>query len=357
MAENETTERNLISGPGDETRNRPSKVKFWIAEMRAPFLTAAIIPIILGTAAAWTLDGVFNWLWFILALIAGMSIHIGSNVANDYHDHKSGTDDINVDFVRPFTGGSRMIQEGLMTSREVLAEAILFYALGSILGIYLSIIRGWIVLLLGLVGLLSGYFYTAPPFRLVSRGIGEVFIGLNFGLLMTLGAYYIQTQQLALEIALLAIPVALLISAVLFINEFPDHDADKSAGKYTLVVRLGKQRASKAYALLMTSVYLTIIIPSILNLTSWHSLIAIASFPLAVVGVKTALLNYESSVGLIPAYASSVMNHLLTGLFLTTGYILEVMTSGIIYPLLISILFLILSILLSRKILTPPPIR
>lgn len=335
-------------------RGKPSRVKLWIAEMRAPFLTAAVVPIILGTAAAWTLTAKFDLFWFIITLVAGMSIHIGSNVANDYHDHISGTDDINVDFVRPFTGGSRIIQEGFMTPREVLAEAIFFYILGSILGIYLAIVRGWIVLLLGLIGLLSGYFYTAPPLRLVSRGIGEVFIGLNFGILMTLGAFYIQTQQLPLEISILAIPIALLISAVLYINEFPDHDADKAAGKNTLVVRLGKKRASWGYLVLMIAVYLSILVPPLSNLTSHYALVAIASIPLGIVGTKTALSNYESSLGLIPSYASTVMNHLLTGLFLATGYILKVVTVGIIYPLVISILFLILSAFLSRKILTPP---
>ena len=334
---------------------RPSRLKLWIAEMRAPFLTAAIVPVILGTVVAWSRTGVLNWFWFILTLIAGMSIHIGSNVANDYYDHKSGTDDINVDYVRPFTGGSRMIQEGLMTPREVLAESMFFYILGSTLGIYLAIVRGWIVLALGLIGLLSGYFYTAPPLRLVSRGIGEVFIGLNFGILMTLGAYYIQAQQMPLEVVLLAVPVALLISAVLFINEFPDYDADQSAGKFTIVVRLGKARASKVYAILMIVVYLSIVLPALLSVTSLYSLIALASFPLAIVGSKTALSKFDSSLGLIPAYASTVMNHLLTGLYLAVGYILAVLAVEIIYSTFISLILIFLSSFLARSLLKPPP--
>jgi len=137
-------ERNGLTSSNDIVE-RPSRAKLWFAEMRAPFLTAAIIPIILGTVVAWVRTGEFNWFWFLLALFAGISIHIGSNVANDYHDHKSGTDDINVDYVRPFTGGSRMIQDGLMSPREVLAESILFFIIGATLGIYLSIIRGWIL--------------------------------------------------------------------------------------------------------------------------------------------------------------------------------------------------------------------
>jgi len=96
--------------------------------MRAPFLTASITPVVLGTCIAWASTGVFIPEVFILTLLAGIFIHIGSNVANDYYDHKSGTDDINVDFVRPFTGGSRMIQKGWMSPREVFVEAIVFFA-------------------------------------------------------------------------------------------------------------------------------------------------------------------------------------------------------------------------------------
>ncbi|TFG27053.1 1,4-dihydroxy-2-naphthoate octaprenyltransferase [Candidatus Thorarchaeota archaeon] len=350
MTEDETENGNSRVDAADSVGGKPNRIQLLITEMRAPFLTAAIVPIILGTVAAWSITGLFNWFWFLLTLIAGMSIHVGSNVANDYYDHKSGTDDINVDFVRPFTGGSRMIQEGLMTPREILTEALFFYVLGSILGIYLAIVRGWFVLFLGLIGLLSGYFYTAPPLRLVSRGIGEIFIGLNFGILMTLGAFYVQTQQLQLQILVLALPIALLISGVLFINEFPDYNADKSAGKFTAVVRLGKKRASKVYALLMIVIYLSILIPALLSITSIFSVIAMASLPLAIVGVKTTLSNYEGSLELVPAYASSVMNHLLTGLFLAVGYVLQVFTTEILYPCLFSIFFLIISIFLSKRL-------
>ena len=338
----------------EKMESPPSRARLWFAEMRAPFLTAAIIPIILGTVVAWARTGEFNWFWFLLALFAGISIHIGSNVANDYHDHKSGTDDINVDFVRPFTGGSRMIQEGLMSPREVLAESILFFIIGATLGIYLSIIRGWIILVLGLIGVLSGYFYTAPPIKLVSRGIGEIFIGLNFGILMTLGAFYVQTQQLPWEVVLVSLPVALLISAVLFINEFPDLDADKEAGKHTLVVRLGKKKSASAYAVLMGIIYFAIIIPAVFGYTSLHSLVALASFPLAIVSTRTVLSNYDSSMGLIPAYVSTVMNHLLTGLFLAAGYLLEIIAPDMVYAVFVSAIFLVVSVLLAKKITTPP---
>ncbi|MFW9768051.1 MAG: 1,4-dihydroxy-2-naphthoate octaprenyltransferase [Candidatus Thorarchaeota archaeon] len=312
----------MSKGMNESDMPKPSRVRIWFAEMRAPFLTGAIVPVILGTCVAWASTGIFLLDVFILTLLGGMFVHIGANVANDYFDHKSGTDDMNVDYVRPFTGGSRMIQRGWMSPREVFAEAMVFFILGGGIGLYLAYTRGWEVLIIGVIGVGSAFFYTAPPFRFVSRGYGEVFIGLDFGVLMTLGAYFVQTQILAWEAIFPSLPIAILITAVLYINEFPDHDADKAAGKLTVVVRLGRARAAKGYAVLMTSLYLSIIVPIILNLTNWYTVLAVTTIPLAVIATRYALKHYDQSFPLIPAYASTVANHLFTGLFLSWSYIM-----------------------------------
>lgn len=327
----------------DESIERLSKARIWLAEMRVPFLTAAIVPVILGTCVAWASTGIFLLDVFLMTLIAGVFIHIGSNIANDYYDHKSGTDDTNIDFVRPFTGGSRMIQRGWMSPREVFAEAVVFFVLGGGIGIYLAYTRGIEVLILGIIGVGSGFFYTAPPFRFVSRGYGEVFIGLNFGVLMTLGAYFVQTQVLALEPVFPSIPVAILITAVLYINEFPDHDADRDAGKRTIVVRLGRQRAAKGYVVLMAAVYLSILIPIIFNLTSWYTILGLATTPVAILGSRYALAHYDHPLPLTPAYASTVVNHLFAGLFLAWSYIMIGLGREPICILIWSIAFLTIS--------------
>ncbi|MCK4442941.1 MAG: prenyltransferase [Thermoplasmata archaeon] len=209
-----------------------SRIKVWLKEVRAPFLMATTVPILLGTAVAYAENPEIINLWFfVLTLIAAICLHIGANVVNDYFDYKSGTDNINVEYVRPFTGGSRMIQEGLMTPREVFIEAMVFFFFGGMIGLYLTFQdRPWIIVL-GIIGAFSGYFYTAPPINLAKRGIGELFIALNFGVLMTLGAYYVQTGYFAWEPALAAVPIAILIATLLYINELPDYKADKEAGK------------------------------------------------------------------------------------------------------------------------------
>ena len=148
------------------------KVKIYIQELRAPFFTASVVPILLGVAIAWARTGNFNWLLFLLTLVAGMLFHAGTNVANDYFDHRSGNDEINTEFVRPFTGGSRFIQEGKLTPKEVLLYSLFLFATGSIIGIYLVFKVGTGVLILGVIGLLSGFFYSCPPIALVNRGLG-----------------------------------------------------------------------------------------------------------------------------------------------------------------------------------------
>ena len=334
---------------------RPSTLRIWLTEMRIPFATASTMPILLGTAIAWAKTGIFLFDVFLLTLIAGVSLHFGANISNDYFDHKSGTDDINVDFVSPFTGGARMIQLGYLTPRAVLAGSMVFFAIGGIIGIYLTLTRGIWVLILGVIGAGSGFFYTAPPFKLVHRGIGEIFIGLNFGILMTLGAYYVQTLTFELEPIVASLPIAILISAVLYINEFPDYTADKAVGKKTMVVLLGKERAALGYAALMISVYVSIATAFILSIVTWYPLIAFSILPLSILGVRRALKAYDRIFEMIPANVSTVTGHLLTGIVMTVGYILEGFASPLEYVIAIGTFFFAISLFMYRKLSLPPP--
>jgi len=307
----------------DVSAASPGKLKIWLAEVRAPFFTATIVPILLGAMIAWARTGTLHFGYFLLTMLGGLLLHTGTNVANDYFDHRSGTDDVNVEFVRPFTGGSRMIQNGLLTPREVISGALAAFALACVVGLYLAYVRGPLIFVLGLVGIFSGFFYTAPPFNLVSRGIGEFFIGLNFGVLMTLGSYFVQTGQLAWEPVVASIPVGLLIVGVLYINEFQDAPADGAVGKDHLVVRLGRKRAALGYLLLMVTTYAVIVLAALLRITSPFTLIALATLPVAVRAIGVARAHYDEYLKLVPANAATVFLHLLTGLLLSAGYLLD----------------------------------
>ena len=302
---------------------RPGSVKAWLEEMRLPFATASVIPVLLGAAVAWGSAGAFVPFYFVLTLIAGVFVHLGTNIANDYFDHKSGNDEINVEFVRPFTGGSRMIQRGLLTPRQVLGASIVFFTIASLIGLYLAYVRGIAILYLGLIGVFSGFFYTAPPFNLASRGIGEFFVGINFGALMTLGAYFVQTQRLAWEPVIASIPVTLLIAAVLYINEYPDYEADKAVGKRHLVVRLGKKGALPGYFFLLIGTYVSIAVAAALKAIPLWALIGLLTIPLAVKAGQVALRHFADTKALVPANAGTVMIHMMTGLLMCVGYVLH----------------------------------
>lgn len=295
--------------------------RLYLAEVRAPFFTATIVPVTLGGVIAWAQAGTFHWGLFLLTLFAGLCLHAGTNVANDYFDHIFGTDEINYEFVRPYTGGSRLIQKGLLSPGEVLWEALLLYAAGALVGLYLAWTRGVVILLLGLFGAASGFFYTAPPFRLAGRGIGEFFVGINFGVLMTLGAYYVQAQRLSWEPVLASLPIAFLITAVLYINQFQDASSDAATGKRNLVVRLGKAKAVSGYIALLLLTYAVIVVSVVFRAIPPLALISLGTVPLALRAARTAQVHYEDALRLAPANALTILLHLSVGLLLILGYV------------------------------------
>lgn len=335
-----------------------NKFKIWLTELRAPFLTGTIIPIVLGTVIAWTMNSFFNALYFVIALLGGIFVHLGANVVNDYFDYKSGTDTLNKEFVRPFTGGSRAIPCGLLTPKEVFSGAVILFTLASLVGLYFSLVVGPLILVLGTVGLFSAFFYTGYPFNLARKGLGEFTVGLNFGLLMTLGAFYVQTGTFAVEPLVAAVPVALLITAILYINAFQDFNADKEAGKNTWVVRLGRQRASLVYAFLMFGTYVAILLGVLMNIMPAFTLFAWITLPLAVKSVQHAKTFHSSPFQLVPSNALTIIIHLFTGIMLAIGYLLSafVMYSmGFFIVLSIFVFCSILMFALFRKIAYSKP--
>lgn len=297
--------------------------KLYLEEMRVPFFSASILPVILGAMIAWARFHTFNPLTFLLTLLGGVLLHAGTNVVNDYYDHVSGNDEANTQFVRPFTGGSRMIQKGLLSPREVLFEGLLCFGLGSLIGVYLAFRVGLVILVLGAIGVFSGFFYTAPPFRLVATGFGEILVGLNFGTLMTLGSFYVQTRFLAWEPVWASLPLALLIAAVLYINEFQDCEADKAVGKDHWVARVGRARAVKGYAWLLGLTYALILAGVVLGKVTPWALFSLLTAPIAWKGLRVAMRFYDDYLKLAPANAATIMVHLLTGVLLCLGYLVQ----------------------------------
>ncbi len=296
----------------------------WYTELRAPFFTASLVPVFLGAAVAWSMQRVFDPTLFLLTVAGVLFLHAGTNIANDYFDHKNGNDEINKEYLSPFTGGSRMIQKGYLQPNSLLKASFLFFGAGALTGYYLYLATGGrLILGLMLVGLLSGVFYSSPPFNLGNYGVGELLAGLNLGILVTLGSYYVQAGTITSEVAAVSIPVGLLMAAVLYVNEFPDYNADKTVGKNHLVVRLGRRRAVYGFITIITAAYAALVTGVLTGLVTPFTLLGFLTVPHAVRAMKTLWKNYNNSMYLIPACANTIKTHVYTGLLITLGYIVK----------------------------------
>ena len=211
----------------------------YLRASRLPFLTGSLLPVAAATALAYFTDHTWNFLFFGLTALGVAALHLGANLINDYYD-SFGSDPLNPNFT-PFSGGSRVIQNREMSPGQVRTLAYLLLGLGVGCGLILIYLgRPWVALV-GLLGLAAALFYSASPVQLMSGGLGELIIFLAFGPLLTWGAYYVQTGKLSLVGAAVSLPLAFLITAIIWINEFPDLAADLAAGKRHLVARLGLQ--------------------------------------------------------------------------------------------------------------------
>lgn len=300
-----------------------NRFKVWLRAIRAPFFTASITPVLLGSAVAWADSGTFNWFYFLLALVGVVFINVGTNLANDYFDHKSGDDEIN-ETPTLFSGGSRVIQEKLIKPLDILVVSLVFFFLAFLIGFYLNFsIPGNTILIIGLIGVFIGFFYTAGPFRLGYRGFGELWVSLCLGPLVVLGAYYIQTQILSSEALLISIPSGILVGLILYINGFQDYEADKRVGKRTSIVVLGKERAAKIYCFLLGIVYLWVMGGVIFKFFPSATLIIFLTIPLALKAAKVLMKNFDKIYELLPANAATIQLHFCIGLLLCMGYIID----------------------------------
>jgi 1,4-dihydroxy-2-naphthoate octaprenyltransferase len=290
-----------------------------LEELRAPFFMASAVPVLLGAALAHGHTGHLDWPLFLLTLAGVVLIHAGANTANDYYDHLSGNDAANTRYVRPFTGGSRLIQNGQLAPAHVLALSLCCFASGGLIGLYLMWQAGWGVALLGAAGIAGGFFYTAPPFKFGYRGWGEIIVALNFGVLPVAGAYYVQTHALPSALLLAALPIALLVTAILFINQFPDYEADRAVGKRNWVVRLGPARARPVYAALMLLWPLPIVAGVGLGLLPWTTLFALVGLPPAFAAIRIVWRHAEDPMRMVRANALTILIHLGVGLALAAA--------------------------------------
>lgn len=300
-----------------------NKVLLWIKAVRAQFFTATAIPIFLGTAIAWNYKGEFNLGLFLLTLIGGIFIHGGLNFSNDYYDFKTGNDVVNKT-PTPFSGGSRFLREGILKPSSVLAASLICFAVGAVIGLYLNnVCKGDVILIFGILGIFLAFFYTGGPVKIGYSRFAEASTGLGFGVLMVAGSYYVQTNELSWRIFLASLPIAILISLVQYINQFPDYEADKQTRKNNTVVRLGKAKAVGLYPFFLIFTYCLIVFEVVVGVFPPLALIALLTLPMAVKAIKVALKNFDKINELLPANALTIAIHFSVGMLLTTGFLLD----------------------------------
>jgi len=295
-------------------------IKNLLRALRAPFFVATATQTLAGAAVAWN-EGTFHLGYFLLTVLGVVLANAGTNTANDYFDHLYGNDEANQELT-PFSGGSRVIQEGSVSSRAMLSLAFIFYGLVAVVGLYLTWARGWGVLAFGLVGVTLSFLYNAK-IAYWGRGWGELVTGILTGPVIVCGAYYVQAQRVTPEIVWVSLPVGLLVSLILYVNEFPDYAADRAAGKRTIVVMLGRRRAMPGYIAIVVAVYLSILAGVLANLLPWPTLLAFLSLPLAYKGVQGIRRFYDEVPRLVPTCAITIQMHMVTALLFTLGYVID----------------------------------
>ena len=291
------------------------KLKIWFLETRPQFLILPVVLSFLGTCIAWY-DGSFHLGYAMLAFVGLLLAHISVNVLNDYHDYKSGVD---LAAKRtPFSGGSGILPGGLLKPGQVLRFGIISFLLAMAIGIYFTVVSGWLLLPLLLVGALCILLYTPV---ILKQNWPEWSPGLGLGALPVLGAYFVQTNEYNWPVVIASIPSGILVHNLLFLNEFPDVDADRTVNRKTLPITLGMRKSSFVYAVLMIAVYLWILAWVIAGEMPAYTLIAFITLPSAIRAIRGAL-KFGDIKQLMPAMASNVLVVLLTQLLLGVGYIL-----------------------------------
>jgi 1,4-dihydroxy-2-naphthoate polyprenyltransferase len=298
-----------------------NNVKLWLRAIRAPFFLGTIMAGFLGSALAFDM-GKFNWFYFISSIIIIAGLNSGINLTNDYFDHKSGNDEANKT-PTPFSGGSRVIQDKLLSPKKMLFGGLASFLIIGLFGLYFVIFVNFNLIWFGLIGIVMGYFYTGMPFKIGYRGYGEVLVFIMSGPLAVCGTYFLFTGKISLQSILLSIPHGLLVFEILFINEFPDYNADKLVNKKHLVVLMGRAKSRYVYTALIILMYLSILIPVILGILPVYLLIFLASLPLAVKAVLTALRKFNDEREIIPAQANTIFLTIATGVLLSLGLILD----------------------------------
>jgi 1,4-dihydroxy-2-naphthoate octaprenyltransferase len=253
-----------------------SPVRLWAMAARPRTLPAAVAPVLVGTALAWSAAGAFRPLAFVAALVGSIFIQIGTNLSNDYSDARRGAD------AEDRLGPVRVTAGGLVPPRRVLVWTYVAFGIALVAGLYLVLVAGIELLFVGIASIAAGVLYTGGPRPYGYVGLGEAFVFLFFGIVAVTGSYFVQTQEISWLALALSVPIGLLAAAILVVNNIRDIETDRRAGKNTLAVKLGRSRAARLYAAMLVVAFA---VPVALwlagELSAWVVLTLVLGYPAA----------------------------------------------------------------------------
>jgi 1,4-dihydroxy-2-naphthoate octaprenyltransferase len=303
--------------------NMANPVLRYLMATRPAFLTVTLFAGFIGLASAYA-DGVpIDLLTAGMSLLFGLVAHAGINVLNDYYDALNGTDDANNERIFPFTGGSRFIQNGVLSRRETAIFGGILMLLVVVAGIWLMLVSDAALLWIGAAGLFIGWAYSAPPFKLNSRGLGEIGVWAGFALI-AIGSDVVQRGTFSIKPLIAVASYALLVTDLLFINQFPDEKADGIAGKRHWVVRLGHHKARWLYAVIAAAAYLWLAAAVWGGALPRLALLALASAVLSLQAARTLIQHSATPSSLTPAIQQTIAAAALHGLLLSIGIVAAV---------------------------------
>jgi len=289
--------------------------RIWLMAARVRTLPASLAPVLVGTALAGFV-GIFHPLRFVAALIGAIFIQVGTNLSNDYSDARRGAD------TEDRLGPVRVTAGGLVPPRRVLVATYVSFAVAVLAGVYLIIVAGWQLLIVGAASILAGILYTGGPRPYGYEGLGEVFVFLFFGIVAVAGSYFVQVRHLRWEAFALAVPVGLLAAAILVVNNVRDIDSDRRAGKRTLAVRLGRPRTRVLFAGLVYLAY--VIVPVTWLFGPLHGWVMLPWLTLAIApAIVRTVRTHRDGPSLNEALARTGMLQLIFCILLAAGLLLS----------------------------------
>lgn len=304
-------------------RTLPPSIRAGVWRVADPKITLASVASMIVGATAAAHDGPLAWGWLALTVLGIFAVEAAKNASGEIFDWDSGADQGVTDEERsPFSGGKRVIVDGLLTRRQTAVVAAAFYLVAVAAGLAIVLVREPAVLWLGLAGVGLAFFYHAPPFQLAYRGLGELAVALSYGPIIAAGTYLVQRHDVSAGVLWASVPLGLAVGAFLWINEFPDARADAAAGKRTLVVRLGRPRAARAFAALLAVAFAAVLaLPAVgLPLAAW---LGVLGAPHAGFAARRVVRFPDTPRELIPAQAWTLLAFVLMAVGLGAGLVLD----------------------------------